>query len=85
MTAAMAIHAAREDWTPVDRVVELVVAVASGRLDAWSGGFLRAGLDTVEDLDEAELKAGEAGLPARARRLGILPYGPDDPLADRSR
>jgi hypothetical protein len=50
-------------------------------LDAWSGGFLRAGIDTPETLDAAELKAGEAGLPPSARRLGILPYGPDDPLS----
>jgi hypothetical protein len=61
--------------------VELVVAVAEGRLDAWSGGFLRAGVDALVALDTAELKAGEAGLPPTARRLGILPYGPDDPLA----
>jgi NAD(P)-dependent dehydrogenase (short-subunit alcohol dehydrogenase family) len=81
MTSVMAVHTGRQDWTPVERVVELVVAVAEGRLDAWSGGFLRAGVDTLEALDAAELKAGEKGLPAAARRLGILPYGPDDPLA----
>lgn len=80
MTAAMAIHGGRRSWTPVERVVELIVAVAAGRLDAWSGGFLRAGVDTLESLGDAELKAGEAGLPPTARRLGILSHGPDDPL-----
>jgi NAD(P)-dependent dehydrogenase (short-subunit alcohol dehydrogenase family) len=81
MTATMAAHASRTDWTPVEKVVELVVAAAAGRLDAWSGGFLRAGIDTPESLDAAELKAGEGGLAPSARRLGVLPYGPQDPLA----
>jgi 3-oxoacyl-[acyl-carrier protein] reductase len=80
MTSMMASHANRRDWTPVERVVELVVAAAAGRLDAWSGAFLRAGVDTPESLDAAELRAGESGLPSRARRLGILPYSPEDPL-----
>jgi 3-oxoacyl-[acyl-carrier protein] reductase len=81
MTATMSSHARREDWTPVEKIVELVVAAAAGRLDAWSGSFLRAGVDTPESLDAAELKAGESGLPPGARRLSVLPYGPDDPLA----
>jgi 3-oxoacyl-[acyl-carrier protein] reductase len=80
MTATMAIHAGRQDWTPVERVVELVVAVAAGRLDAWSGGFLRAGVDSLDSLEGAELKAGEKGLPPTARRLGILFYDETDPL-----
>jgi len=81
MTALMSVHADRQDWTPVERIVDLVVAVAAGKLDAWSGGYLRAGVDTPETLDAAELHAGEHGLPPWARRLGILPYGPQDPLA----
>jgi NAD(P)-dependent dehydrogenase (short-subunit alcohol dehydrogenase family) len=76
MTSAMAIHQHRTDWTPVQAVVELVVAVAQGRLDTWSGRFLRAGVDTVQSLVEVE----RAGLADRARRLGVLPYGPTDPL-----
>jgi 3-oxoacyl-[acyl-carrier protein] reductase len=76
MTATMAIHTGRVEWTPVDAIVDLVVAVASGRLDAWSGGFLRAGVDTPESLSGAE---GD-GLPPTARRLRIMPYGPGDPL-----
>jgi 3-oxoacyl-[acyl-carrier protein] reductase len=74
MTAAMAMHADRSDWTPVERLVELVVAVASGRLDAWSGRFLRAGFD------DPEVLAGRGPGP-KGRLLGVLPYGPEDPLA----
>jgi 3-oxoacyl-[acyl-carrier protein] reductase len=74
MTAGMALHAHRTDWTPVERLVELVVAVASGRLDAWSGRFLRAGLDQPDEL--ARKGPGERG-----RLLGVLPYGPTDPLS----
>jgi NAD(P)-dependent dehydrogenase (short-subunit alcohol dehydrogenase family) len=74
MTTGMAMHADRSDWTPVERLVELVVAVASGRLDAWSGRFLRAGID------DPEVLAGR-GPGERGRLLGVLPYGPEDPLA----
>jgi 3-oxoacyl-[acyl-carrier protein] reductase len=80
MSSAMSMHSDRTQWTPVARVVDLVVAAAGGELDAWSGAFLHAGVDTPESLDAAELRAGEAGLPPRARRLGILPYASDDPL-----
>jgi len=80
MTAGMNIHSVRRDWTPVERVVDLVLSVASGTLDPWSGGYLRAGVDTAESLDAAEHDAGERGLPPWSRRLGILPYGPQDPL-----
>lgn len=74
MTAGMAMHADRTAWTPVEALVDLVLAVASGRLDAWSGRFLRAGVDDPEQV-AAQVPDG------RARSLGVLPYGPDDPLA----
>ena len=74
MTAGMARHAGRSDWTPVERLVELVVAVASGRLDAWSGRFLRAGVDDPQDL--AGQVPGERG-----RLLRVLPYAAADPLS----
>jgi 3-oxoacyl-[acyl-carrier protein] reductase len=80
MTTAMAMHSDRREWTPVEAVVDLVIAIAQGRLDAWSGRFLRAGTDTADALDAAEFTAGEGGLSPDARRLGILPYGPADPL-----
>ena len=77
MTAAMASHVGRTQWTGPQQVVDLVVAVASGSLDAFSGGFLRAGVDEPEALRAVAV----GGLPPGARRLAVLPYGPDDPLA----
>jgi NAD(P)-dependent dehydrogenase (short-subunit alcohol dehydrogenase family) len=75
MTAAMAMHAERTDWTDVADLVALVAAAARGDLDAWSGCFLRAGLDTP-----ASLAAAAAGRGPSARRLGIHAYGPGDPV-----
>jgi 3-oxoacyl-[acyl-carrier protein] reductase len=74
MTAGMAMHAHRTDWTPAEALVDLVLAVGSGRLDAWSGRFLRAGADDPEQV-AAHVPQG------RSRTLGVLPYGPTDPLA----
>lgn len=73
MSTGMPMHAERTAWTPVQQVVDLVVAVAQGRLDAWSGRYLRAGVDDPSRL------AAVTPLGA-ARTLGVLPYGPDDPL-----
>jgi NAD(P)-dependent dehydrogenase (short-subunit alcohol dehydrogenase family) len=74
MTRSMPKWKGKTDWTPPERVVEMVAAIAAGELDAWSGRFLRAGvdhLDTVRGLapDDA------------ARQLRLRPYGDDDPLA----
>ena len=80
MTRGMAVHTDRTEWTPPDRVVELVVAVARGELDAWSGRFLRAGVDDVERLHEVAPHLGPL-----ARTLAVVPYGPDDPLRDEGR
>ncbi|SDQ51944.1 SDR family NAD(P)-dependent oxidoreductase [Quadrisphaera sp. DSM 44207] len=77
MTAAMPVHEGRTEWTEPEDVVALVVAMARGQLDPWSGRMLRAGVDTAPALRER----AAAGLPERARTLGLLPYGPDDPLA----
>ncbi len=74
MTAGMAMHADRTEWTPVEDLVAIIVAIAAGRLDAWSGRFLRAGVDDVEAL------AGRSP-DGPGRTLGVLPYGPADPLA----
>jgi NAD(P)-dependent dehydrogenase (short-subunit alcohol dehydrogenase family) len=88
MTASMPMHADRTDWTPVEDLVSLAVAIARGELDAWSGCFLRAGIDTPESLRAAaESISGsisgdaKAQVPDPARRLTVAPYGPDDPLA----
>ncbi len=78
MTASMQMHVGRTEWTPVERTVELVNAIAAGDLDACSGWFLRAGADTVESL--RALASGST--PANARRLRVLPAGPADPLTE---
>jgi 3-oxoacyl-[acyl-carrier protein] reductase len=80
MTASMAMHADRTEWTPPEAVVGLAVAIARGELDAWSGCFLRAGADTPESL--AAVAAGlavDGSVPDPARRLVVSPYGDDDP------
>jgi 3-oxoacyl-[acyl-carrier protein] reductase len=75
MTTSMAMHDGRRDWIPVEAFTDLVLAAGRGDLDAWSGGFLRAGVDTPGSLVAA---AGSAA--AGARRLAVVPYGPEDPL-----
>ena len=65
--------ARRTDWTPPEQVVELVVAIAAGELDQWSGRFLRAGVD---DLDTLRTMTPEGD----ARRLRLRPYGDGDPI-----
>ena len=81
MTHSMRMHDDRTDWTPVSALVELVVEVASGELDAWSGGFLRAGIDTPGSLKQAVLELGGPDhVPPNARRLAVVPYGESDPL-----
>ncbi len=76
MATAMPMHADRTAWTPVEASLDLLLAVADGRLDALSGRFLRAGDDTVE-----ALLAHAADVVAQdARCLRLVPYGPADPL-----
>ncbi|MFP5336680.1 MAG: SDR family oxidoreductase [Actinomycetes bacterium] len=77
MTHSMAVHAGRTSWTDPQDVVDLVVAIARGELDAWSGKYLRAGADDVATLRAV---AGR-GLSADARMLRVRPWGDDDPLA----
>jgi 3-oxoacyl-[acyl-carrier protein] reductase len=77
MTGAMAVHDDRTEWNAPGEVVALVQAIARGELDAWSGRYLRAGVD-----DPATLASvAERGLPDDARTLRLQPYGDDDPLA----
>ncbi|MDR0482091.1 MAG: SDR family oxidoreductase [Cellulomonadaceae bacterium] len=75
MTADMPMHEGRTEWTPVERTVELVTAIARGELDACSGWFMRAGMDTVEAL---QALAASGSAPPNARRLRMLPAGPAD-------
>jgi NAD(P)-dependent dehydrogenase (short-subunit alcohol dehydrogenase family) len=73
MTRAMPMHAGRTEWTRPEDVVDLVVAIATGELDAWSGRFFRAGADDLATL--------RATTPTGAgRQLRLRPYGDDDPI-----
>jgi NAD(P)-dependent dehydrogenase (short-subunit alcohol dehydrogenase family) len=74
MTRSMEMWRGFEDWTPAERVVEIVAAIAAGELDAWSGRFVRAGKDDLETL--RTVAPADA-----ARQLRLRPYGDDDPLA----
>lgn len=76
MTRAMRAHDQRTEWTDPADVCELALALASGELDAWSGRFVRAGVDSV-----ASLRAAAAGLDPLARTVSLIPYGPGDPVA----
>jgi NAD(P)-dependent dehydrogenase (short-subunit alcohol dehydrogenase family) len=74
MTRAMPMHAGRTEWTRPADVVDLVVAIAAGELDQWSGRFFRAGADDLDTL-RATTPSGNA------RKLRLVPYGDGDPLA----
>ena len=74
MTRSMDMWRDFTDWTPPERVVELVAAIAAGELDAWAGRFLRAGKDDVDTL--RALTPHDA-----VRQLRLQPYGDGDPLA----
>ena len=74
MTRSMAMWEGFTDWTPADAVVELVAAIAAGRLDAWSGRFVRAGKDTVETLAALTPEGIQ-------RQVRLTPYGDGDPVA----
>jgi NAD(P)-dependent dehydrogenase (short-subunit alcohol dehydrogenase family) len=74
MTRSMTMWRGFTDWTPPERVVEFVAAIAAGELDQWSGRFLRVGAD---DLEKVRALTPQYA----ARQLRLRPYGPDDPLA----
>lgn len=77
MTQAMPLHDDRTEWTPVEATVDLVDAFGSGRLDALSGRFVRAGTDTEATLAEVTDRI----LATDARTLRLAPYAADDPVA----
>ncbi len=77
MTRSMKSHADRLDFTPAQKTVDMVKAVASGDLDEWSGAYLRVTDDSVETLQEAgPVRANNP----EARSLGIISWGESDPL-----
>ncbi|MGY1773312.1 SDR family NAD(P)-dependent oxidoreductase [Blastococcus sp. SYSU D00813] len=73
MTRSMAMWQGFEDWTPVERVVGMVAAIAAGELDAWGGRFLHVNNETPAEL-AARTPEGDA------RRLRLRPWGDGDPL-----
>jgi NAD(P)-dependent dehydrogenase (short-subunit alcohol dehydrogenase family) len=75
MTRSMRLHRGRTQWTDPTDVTNLVLALASGELDAWSGRFVRAGVDTPETLVER----ASLGLDSDVRTLRLRPWGPSDP------
>lgn len=78
MSTGMPMHRGRTEWTDPHAVIHLAVGIARGELDAVSGRFLRAGLDTVASVNAA----ADRIVAADARRLQVTSWGDDDPLAD---
>jgi 3-oxoacyl-[acyl-carrier protein] reductase len=76
MTAAMPSLKGWTQWTPLDAVLALVLAVAGGGLDRLSGRFLRA----EEDLPAELVARTYEILVADARTLRLVPYGQTDPM-----
>ena len=77
MTESMQLHKDRTEWTDLSDVTNLVLALASGELDAWSGRFVRAGVDTPESLTER----ARLGMEDDDRKLRLRPWGPSDPVS----
>lgn len=77
MTEAMDAHRDRTEWTDPADVTGLVLAFAAGELDAWSGRFVRAGVDSPASL---HTRAAQ-GLADGDRMLTLRFWGGDDPLA----
>jgi NAD(P)-dependent dehydrogenase (short-subunit alcohol dehydrogenase family) len=76
MTESMDAHRGRTEWTDPAQVTDLLIALASGKLDAWSGRMVRAGADQVSTLRER----AAAGLDETARKVRLMPWGADDPV-----
>jgi len=76
MTLSMRMHRGRTSWTDPTDVTDLVLALAGGDLDAWSGRFVRAGVDTPASLSAR----AAAGMDEGVRTLRLRSWGPSDPL-----
>ncbi len=76
MTHSMQMHEGRTDWTDPEDVKALVLAIAHGELDGFSGRFVRAGTDDLELLRQRS----RAGLGEGERMIRLRPWGQDDPL-----
>ena len=75
MTLAMPMWKGFTDWTPPEKVVELVTAIAAGELDQWSGPLPARG--------QGRRRHAPRTHPDRTPPAGSAsqPYGDDDPLA----
>jgi 3-oxoacyl-[acyl-carrier protein] reductase len=76
-------HEGRTEWTPVERTVEMVVAIARGELDAFSGAFVRVTHDSPAALRaavEAAATGGDVVPGPDGRRLRVTRWGGDDPM-----
>ncbi|GAB3565794.1 SDR family NAD(P)-dependent oxidoreductase [Spelaeicoccus albus] len=67
MTAAMPMHAGRTEWTTPEQLAGMIVAIAAGELDDFSGRYIRVGADSPESLK----KEAAAGLSGDARLLRV--------------
>lgn len=76
MTEGMAMWQQMDDppWGEADAIVAVARRLADGDLDSLSGRFVHSQSDDVDDLLRV--------LPGNrdARTIGLIPYGPDDPL-----
>lgn len=77
MTHSMRMHDGRTEWTAPEDVVALLLALADGELDGFSGRMVRAGSDDLETLRRRSTE----GLGEGERMLRLRPWGPDDPLS----
>lgn len=64
-----------EDWTPAEKIGEVIVKLTSGRYDDLRGRFIHA----TEELDALLERLRSAPSP-HARRLRLAAAGPDDPV-----
>ena len=70
MTLPMGLHWGRTQWTAPADVKDLMLALAGGGFDDWSGRFVRAGVDTPESL---RLQVG-LGMVDDARAVRLRPW-----------
>ena len=77
MTHSMRMHDGRTEWTRPEDVTDLLLAIARGELDGFSGRMVRAGADDIGTLRRLSTE----GLGEGARMLRLRPWGADDPLA----
>lgn len=76
MSTGMDLHRDRTEWTDPSEVTDLLLAIAGGELDAYSGRMVRAGADPIDVLKGR----AEQGLADGAGMLRLRSWDPDDPV-----